>query len=265
MPPCAPALVAIRCVYTDLDGTLLGQGASLFRTAEGDFTLLAARALEACHRAGAEVVIKSGRRRAQVMEDARLIGQTSYIFEVGSGHLHRRRGDVPDRGPPAARGPTDPRARSSRPARRRCCSTATRGGSSSTRPGTSTARSRTCSGAWSTCARRTRCSRPRATAQLRLVDNGEIEPRHAHLPPDPGRDARRRAPWQRTCAPAATSASSASGWATRARTWTSPRSSGRFFLVANAQVGDAAAPRGRRAHRGGHDGGLLRGRGQGAR
>jgi len=78
-------MVAIRCVYTDLDGTLLGKGASLFRTAEGDFTLLAARALEACHRAGAEVVIKSGRRRAQVMEDARLLGQTSYIFEVGSG------------------------------------------------------------------------------------------------------------------------------------------------------------------------------------
>jgi phosphoglycolate phosphatase len=77
--------VAIRCVYTDLDGTLLGKGASLFRTAEGDFTLLAARALEACHRAGAEVVIKSGRRRAQVMEDARLMGQTAYIFEVGSG------------------------------------------------------------------------------------------------------------------------------------------------------------------------------------
>jgi phosphoglycolate phosphatase len=77
--------VGIRCVYTDLDGTLLGRGASLFRTAEGEFTLLAARALEACHRAGVEVVIASGRRRAQVMEDARLIGQTAYIFEVGSG------------------------------------------------------------------------------------------------------------------------------------------------------------------------------------
>jgi phosphoglycolate phosphatase len=77
--------VRIRCIYTDLDGTLLGRGASLFRTAEGEFTLLAARALEACHRAGAEVVIASGRRRAQVMEDARLIGQTAYIFEVGSG------------------------------------------------------------------------------------------------------------------------------------------------------------------------------------
>jgi HAD superfamily hydrolase (TIGR01484 family) len=76
--------VGIRCVYTDLDGTLLGRGASLFRTAEGEFTLLAARALEACHRAGVEVVIKSGRRRAQVMEDARLIGQSSYIFEVGA-------------------------------------------------------------------------------------------------------------------------------------------------------------------------------------
>ena len=77
--------MAIRAVYTDLDGTLLGKGASLFRDGDGAFTLLAARALEACHRAGVEVVIKSGRRRAQVMEDARLLGQSSYIFEVGSG------------------------------------------------------------------------------------------------------------------------------------------------------------------------------------
>jgi hydroxymethylpyrimidine pyrophosphatase-like HAD family hydrolase len=77
--------VALRCVYTDLDGTLLGRGASLFRNAAGDFTLLAARALEACHRVSAEVVIKSGRRRAQVAEDARLLGQSSYIFEMGSG------------------------------------------------------------------------------------------------------------------------------------------------------------------------------------
>jgi hydroxymethylpyrimidine pyrophosphatase-like HAD family hydrolase len=77
--------VSLRCVYTDLDGTLLGSGASLFRDGDGNFTLLPARALEACHRAGVEVVIKSGRRKAQVMEDARLIGQTSYIYEVGSG------------------------------------------------------------------------------------------------------------------------------------------------------------------------------------
>lgn len=77
--------MAPRCVYTDLDGTLLGAGASLFRDGVGNFTLLPARALEACHRAGVEVVLKSGRRKAQVMEDARLIGQTAYIYEVGSG------------------------------------------------------------------------------------------------------------------------------------------------------------------------------------
>ena len=77
--------MALRCVYTDLDGTLLGRGASLFRDGEGEFTLLPARALEACHRAGVEVVLKSGRRKAQVMEDARLLGQSSYIYEVGSG------------------------------------------------------------------------------------------------------------------------------------------------------------------------------------
>jgi len=75
----------LRCVYTDLDGTLLGHGGSLFRAADGAFTLLGARALEACHRAGVEVTLKSGRRKAQVMEDARLIGQTSYIYEVGCG------------------------------------------------------------------------------------------------------------------------------------------------------------------------------------
>jgi phosphoglycolate phosphatase len=77
--------VSLRCVYTDLDGTMLGKGASLLRDAEGSFSLLGVRALEACHRAGVEVVIKSGRRKAQVYEDARLIGQQSYIYEMGCG------------------------------------------------------------------------------------------------------------------------------------------------------------------------------------
>lgn len=75
--------MAIRCVYTDLDGTLLGPGGSLFRDPEGNFSLRQARALEACHRAGVEVVIMSGRKEAQVMADARLLGQTSYIYEAG--------------------------------------------------------------------------------------------------------------------------------------------------------------------------------------
>jgi hydroxymethylpyrimidine pyrophosphatase-like HAD family hydrolase len=83
--PCDSKRALIRCVYTDLDGTLLGRAASLFRDAEGAFTLLPARALEACFRAEVEVVLKSGRRKAQVMEDARLIGQASYIYEMGCG------------------------------------------------------------------------------------------------------------------------------------------------------------------------------------
>jgi hydroxymethylpyrimidine pyrophosphatase-like HAD family hydrolase len=75
--------VPLRCVYTDLDGTLLGRYGSLFRDSEGEFSMLQARMLEACHRAGVEVVIKSGRREGSVMEDAKLIGSRSYIYEVG--------------------------------------------------------------------------------------------------------------------------------------------------------------------------------------
>jgi phosphoglycolate phosphatase len=75
--------VALRCLYTDLDGTLLGRRGSLFRDAEGNFSRAQARMLEACHRANVEVVIMSGRREAQVMSDARLLGQSSYIYEAG--------------------------------------------------------------------------------------------------------------------------------------------------------------------------------------
>jgi phosphoglycolate phosphatase len=75
----------LRCVYTDLDATLLGRGGSLFRDPDGRFSMAQARALEACYRADVEVVIMSGRREAQVMADARLIGQRAYIYEAGCG------------------------------------------------------------------------------------------------------------------------------------------------------------------------------------
>jgi hydroxymethylpyrimidine pyrophosphatase-like HAD family hydrolase len=64
---------------------MLGKGASLLHDAEGNFSLRAIRALEACDRADVEVVIKSGRRKAQVYEDARLIGQPAYAYEMGCG------------------------------------------------------------------------------------------------------------------------------------------------------------------------------------
>ena len=75
----------MRCLYVDLDGTLLGPGASLLRGADGQFSLLGVRALEACARAGMEVVPYSGRRQSSVFESARIIGSGSFVFELGCG------------------------------------------------------------------------------------------------------------------------------------------------------------------------------------
>ena len=77
----------MRCVYVDLDGTLLGPGGSLLRDADGRFALDGVRALQACSRAGVEVVIYSGRRQGSVFENSRLIGSSSYIFELGCGFV----------------------------------------------------------------------------------------------------------------------------------------------------------------------------------
>ncbi|HEY2161848.1 MAG TPA: HAD hydrolase family protein [Solirubrobacteraceae bacterium] len=75
----------MKCLYVDLDGTLLGPGASLLRAAGGGFSLDGVRALQACDRAGVEVVIYSGRRQSSVFEVARVIGSSAYIFEIGCG------------------------------------------------------------------------------------------------------------------------------------------------------------------------------------
>ncbi len=89
----------VRCLYLDLDGTLLGRGASLVHDGEGSVSIDGVRAVQACLRAGVEVVLMSGRRRAQVFEDARLLGQSSYIFEAGAcvvldGEEHWLTGDL---------------------------------------------------------------------------------------------------------------------------------------------------------------------------
>jgi phosphoglycolate phosphatase len=75
----------MRCLYVDLDGTLLGPGGSLLRGSGGRFALDGVRALQACDRARVEVVLYSGRRQQSVVEDSRLIGSSSYIFELGCG------------------------------------------------------------------------------------------------------------------------------------------------------------------------------------
>ena len=48
------------------------------------YTIEGVRAIQACLRADVEIVLMSGRRQAQVKEDARLFGQTAYIYEAGA-------------------------------------------------------------------------------------------------------------------------------------------------------------------------------------
>jgi phosphoglycolate phosphatase len=76
--------MTMRCLYLDLDGTLLGRRASLLHDGEGAVSIEGVRAVQACLRADVEIVLMSGRRRAQVHEDARLLGQDSFIFEAGA-------------------------------------------------------------------------------------------------------------------------------------------------------------------------------------
>jgi hydroxymethylpyrimidine pyrophosphatase-like HAD family hydrolase len=74
----------VRCLYLDLDATLLGHRGSLLHDGEGNTSLLGVRAIEACLRADVEVVLMSGRRKETVAIPARLFGQRTYIFEVGA-------------------------------------------------------------------------------------------------------------------------------------------------------------------------------------
>ena len=75
----------LRAAYVDMDGTLLGRRASLFHDAGGAFTMLGARALEACARAEVEVVPYSGRRQSTLLHNAVILGLRSWIFEAGCG------------------------------------------------------------------------------------------------------------------------------------------------------------------------------------
>jgi hydroxymethylpyrimidine pyrophosphatase-like HAD family hydrolase len=88
-----------RCLYLDLDSTLLGRGASLLHDGEGRVSIDGVRAVQACLRAEVEVVLMSGRRRVQLAEDARLLGQSAYIYEAGAcvvleGEEHWLTGDM---------------------------------------------------------------------------------------------------------------------------------------------------------------------------
>jgi phosphoglycolate phosphatase len=82
-PLAAEALAGASVLYTDLDGTLLGPGATLLADAGGNPWTGAAEAVVALNRAGLTCVVCSGRSRWQLMEVSRLLGWDSYIAEVG--------------------------------------------------------------------------------------------------------------------------------------------------------------------------------------
>ena len=123
---------------------------------------------------GAEVVIKSGRRRAQVMEDARLIGQRSYIFEMGCGLVIDGEGRFLTGGFSRATGLTihDQIEQSGR----RAAARALPGRLEPHAPWhTDRQFSHLFRGNDRPRARRTSCSPSTGHGDLRLVDNGEIE------------------------------------------------------------------------------------------
>ena len=94
-----------RVVYTDLDGTLLGPGGSLFADPGGGITGRPAEAVAALHRAGVALVPVSGRAEVRVKEAARLLGADGYIAELGG---LRARGEHVVRDHGAYRGPGTP-------------------------------------------------------------------------------------------------------------------------------------------------------------
>ena len=121
----------------------------------------------------------SGRRRAQVMEDARLFGQSSYIYEAGAcvgleGEEHWLTGDLL----PAELSIAEQIERSGAPA---LLLERYRGCSSITSRGTSTARSHTCSAASCDADQVDLLLAEHGHENLRLVDNGVVNRRSEAL------------------------------------------------------------------------------------
>lgn len=81
-----PVLAGLRprVLFSDVDGTLVGRGGSLLAGLDGEPSLRAAEALVSARRAGLEVVLVSGRTRAQLFEACRLLGLRDAIGELGT-------------------------------------------------------------------------------------------------------------------------------------------------------------------------------------
>jgi len=103
LPGIGARLARTRLLYTDLDGTLLGRGACLLKTGDGEPTLDGATAAMELNRAGRPVVICSGRNAKQLREVTRILGWDDFIAELGTVRSYGRgtrtvydTGDWPD-------------------------------------------------------------------------------------------------------------------------------------------------------------------------
>lgn len=76
--------MAVRVIYTDVDGTMVGHTGSILKTSGGEWTMDTVNALVDAMAAGIDVVLVSGRNRRQLREGARMVGITNYISELGA-------------------------------------------------------------------------------------------------------------------------------------------------------------------------------------
>ena len=83
-PELLEKLKNVDLVYTDLDGTLLGQGGTLLIDGEGNPSTNTAEAVVAANTAGLPIVPVTGRSCAQLTEITRMCGWTDYIAEAGA-------------------------------------------------------------------------------------------------------------------------------------------------------------------------------------
>lgn len=74
----------VRVVYTDLDGTMLGPGGSFLRSSDRSLTMEPTETLMAALERGIDVVPATGRSLRGLLGDARILGMTNVIAEMGS-------------------------------------------------------------------------------------------------------------------------------------------------------------------------------------
>lgn len=77
-------LATVRVIYTDIDGTMVGPLGCFFRDSDYELTLRPARALVGALARNVDVMLVSGRHKAQLRESARLLGVMNYVAELGT-------------------------------------------------------------------------------------------------------------------------------------------------------------------------------------